>query len=178
MMATATPEYQRGLTTLTGTGLRANEFLELRLGDVKNGEIHIRWQTSKGGRERFVPLVPEVAEAIKKQAKAMKRTPFERLWQQTDWALLKTIKKIAKRAGVEEWESLRTHDLRRTFGTRCARAGMPLPQLSAIMGHSNTQVTSQFYVHLNKRDNAAAMALVADRLLVDPNGVPAKSASA
>lgn len=156
MMATASPEYQRLMTVLLLTGLRANEFLQLRLADIKKGEIHIRWQTSKGDKERFVPMLPEVAEAIKEQAKELTRTAFDRLWSQTDWAVLKQIKRIAKRAGVEDWKSLRTHDFRRTFGTRCAEAGMPMVRLANIMGHAGTQTTEKYYVHLRKEDNRAS----------------------
>ncbi|MGZ6560243.1 MAG: tyrosine-type recombinase/integrase [Solirubrobacteraceae bacterium] len=48
-----------------------------------------------------------------------------------------------KRAGVRE---VRFHDLRHTFGTRCAAAGVPLRTLQAWMGHADIK-TTMVYTH-------------------------------
>jgi integrase len=66
--------------------------------------------------------------------------------------------------GIDDWESLRVHDFRRTFGTRCAEGGMAMPRLALIMGHADANVTEQYYVHLRKEDNAQALAKVAEEL--------------
>src|SRR6185312_512997 len=48
------------------------------------------------------------------------------------------FKRTLKRAGVRE---VRFHDLRHTFGTRCAAAGVPLRTLQAWMGHADIKTT-------------------------------------
>jgi integrase len=44
------------------------------------------------------------------------------------------------------------HDLRRTFGTRCARQGMYPKHLQDIMGHRDITITMRYYVHLESLD--------------------------
>ena len=39
------------------------------------------------------------------------------------------------------------HALRHTFATRCIEAGVDIKSLSEIMGHANTSITLNTYVH-------------------------------
>ncbi len=48
------------------------------------------------------------------------------------------------------------YDLRHTFATRMAEAGMPLATLAAILGHSNLRSIMK-YVHPSEADQDAAM---------------------
>jgi integrase len=52
--------------------------------------------------------------------------------------LLKRYKAALKRAGVRE---VRFHDLRHTFGTRMAAAGVPMRTLQEWMGHRDFKTT-------------------------------------
>ena len=52
--------------------------------------------------------------------------------------LLKRFKAALKRAGVRE---VRFHDLRHTFGTRMAAAGVPMRMLQEWMGHRDFKTT-------------------------------------
>jgi integrase len=50
-----------------------------------------------------------------------------------------------KRAGLDNvW----FHDLRRTFGSMLAQAGVPIFDISKLMGHGNVQITAKIYAHL------------------------------
>jgi integrase len=49
------------------------------------------------------------------------------------------------------------HDLRRTFATRAARAGMWPGHLQKILGHHDIKVTLRFYTHLEQADLLHAM---------------------
>lgn len=49
------------------------------------------------------------------------------------------------------------HDLRRTFGTRCAEAGMYPAVLQKIMGHTSIDMTMRYYVHLEQASLITAM---------------------
>ena len=51
---------------------------------------------------------------------------------------MRRFKKALKRAGLRE---LRFHDLRHTFGTRMAAAGVPMRTLQEWMGHRDFRTT-------------------------------------
>jgi integrase len=65
----------------------------------------------------------------------------------------KRFKRALKRAGVRE---IRFHDLRHTFGTRCASAGVPLRTLQAWMGHADIK-TTMVYTHYAPGANEAEL---------------------
>lgn len=54
------------------------------------------------------------------------------------------------------------YDLRHTFGTRAAAAGMALPTLKTLMGHSSITTTMR-YIHPSQSDIDAAMEWLAER---------------
>lgn len=63
------------------------------------------------------------------------------------------FKVALKRAGVRE---VRFHDLRHTFGTRLASAGVPMRTLQEWMGHADIK-TTLIYAHYAPNPNEAAM---------------------
>ncbi len=63
------------------------------------------------------------------------------------------MRRYTKECGME---GVHFHTLRHTFATRCVEAGFELKSLSEILGHSNTSVTLNRYIHSSmdfKRDN-------------------------
>jgi len=49
------------------------------------------------------------------------------------------------------------HDLRRTFGSWLAQAGVDIRRASELMGHSNIRVSASVYAHLAPGDRADAV---------------------
>jgi integrase len=82
----------------------------------------------------------------------------------------KRFKRALKRAGVRE---VRFHDLRHTFGTRCAAAGVPLRTLQAWMGHTDIK-TTMVYTHYAPGANEAELV----NGVFESNGTTMASASA
>ena len=152
------PSYRRLVTVLLGTGLRLGELQGLRPCDIDGDCLRIRASTSKGFKARRVPLLEYVRAVLDEQREVTGCGWREQLWPQTAWAIRKAVKGAARRAGIE---NLCVHDLRRTFATRCATAGMPMPQLASILGHASTVVTSKYYVHVQTADNLWALQKVA-----------------
>ena len=61
-----------------------------------------------------------------------------------------------KLAGIT---GLRFHDLRQTFGTRAADAGVPLPAIRDVMGHKSTTMTER-YAHATNEGKRRAVEAV------------------
>ena len=125
--------------------------------DVSASGVRIRSIHAKFGKARVVPLRREVADATRQQIEAKHCGGTAPLWRQTASAARKYLTQACKRADIKP---ICMHDLRRTFGTRCAMAGMPMVTLKDIMGHSSAEVTVKYYVDLRQRDLESALRAV------------------
>ena len=70
------------------------------------------------------------------------------------------LEKYTRECGIE---GVHFHTLRHTFATRCVEAGFELKSLSEILGHANTSITLDRYVHSSldlKRANMNKLALM------------------
>ncbi len=138
------------------TGMRQGELIALRWMDVdwiarrirvRRNYVRGEFGTPKSKRStRSIPLADVLGGAL------------DRLYQDTRWKqdddlvfahphtgkpidrsrLLKRFKAALKRAGVRP---VRFHDLRHTFGTRMAAAGVPMRTLQEWMGHRDFKTT-------------------------------------
>ena len=57
-----------------------------------------------------------------------------------------------------EVEGLTVHDLRRTYVTRLIRAGVPLPTVRKLAGHSSIETTLRYYNWVSDDDLREGMA--------------------
>jgi integrase len=138
------------------TGLRQGELVALRWVDVdwKAGRIRVRrnftrqeFGTPKSKRSsRSVPMTKRVADELKRH---LRRTAYggdqdmvfchPHTGNPLDASKLrKRYKEALKRAGLRP---VRFHDLRHTFGTRCAAEGVPMRILQEWMGHRDIKTT-------------------------------------
>jgi integrase len=137
------------------TGMRRGELLALRWQDVDWSAQRIRvnrnyvdgiYGTPKSRRGRSVPLADRLGGEL------------DRLYQATAYqadddlvfgnphtgqpmngnTLTRTFQSALSRAGVRQ---VRLHDLRHTFGTRMAAAGVPMRTVQEWMGHQDFRTT-------------------------------------
>ncbi len=59
----------------------------------------------------------------------------------SDWALWSVVEQAAKQIGIEQFGA---HDLRRTCGKLCRKAGGDLEQIKFLLGHSSIQTTERY----------------------------------
>lgn len=74
--------------------------------------------------------------------------------------LQKRLAKYTKECGLE---GVHFHTIRHTFATRCVEVGFEIKSLSEILGHANTTITLDRYVHSSmelKRENMDKLAAV------------------
>lgn len=144
------------LLTAAMTGLRQGELLALRWRDVdwKAGKIRVRqnhvrghWGTPKSRRgSRSVPLADRVAGELDRHFKQSRYQDDDDLvFGHPDSgavldhsALVRRFKRALKAGEVRK---VRFNDLRHTFGTRMAAAGVPMRSLQEWMGHRDIKTT-------------------------------------
>ena len=142
------------LALLVGAGLRREELVNLRFEDVtKQGERTVLDVQGKGAKNRVVPLSDRLARMIELwgevldfegrviRALGMNREPSESI---TGQAIFDVVKKYG---AMSDKPNLQPHDLRRTFAQTGFDAGIPITQISKLLGHANV-ATTQRYLNL------------------------------
>lgn len=140
-------------------GLRSKEVLSLNRDDLLLAETQIRVR-GKGSKIRFLPLAPETVELLDHYLR------LERPAAITDMAVFVSLKGRARGTRMTP-EGLRSlfrhhrvttgvvhanpHRFRHTFASDMIRAGVSLPALMQLMGHSQIQ-TTLVYVQLTPLD--------------------------
>jgi integrase/recombinase XerD len=134
------------LNTMQAVGLRINEVLNLRVGDIYQ-DLGIIRLTGKGNRERQVPMSD--ATALSLQLMAIDKQEGDFVFPTTEWSLRRRFRKGAELVGIPEGYS--PHDLRRFFATDQWRRGTALEIIQRILGHANIQTTLR-YIRNNTED--------------------------
>lgn len=171
------------------TGCRAGEALALRWADVDLGAATATLQRSgrdtdstKGGRARAVPLLPEVVSALRKQRQTQRITRM-RLgagWPNTGLVFTSAVgtpldnsnarRRLRARLDKLGMPSGRPyHTLRHGLAARLLRRDVPAPVVSALLGHSSIRVTVDIYGHIQPALHAKQLE-AAMRGKVQPKG--------
>lgn len=144
------------------TGVRRGELFGLKWSDVdaKAQTLHVRGEGAKSSQSRTIPLSPRcvsILTAWKAQSGAEGLVFPGEAGEKLD-NVTKAWKRLLDKAEVC---GLRWHDLRHTFGTRLANAGVPLPTVQRLMGHASI-VTTQRYLHSTDQDARKAIEMMAE----------------
>lgn len=120
------------------TGCRRAEIASLRYEDIREGYCKVR---GKGGKERFIPLLPGALEAI---GTIFHIGPVFPRWSLDTYT--HRFQEVADGAGVNS----RLHDLRHTAATHMLNSGMSLPIVQEILGHRDIK-TTQIYAKVRNK---------------------------
>ena len=132
------------LLLLRWSGLRIGDAARLERSSLTDRGM-LRLYTQKTGEGVYVPLPPDVVSLLRKLPNENQRyffwngssdvnTPGMRWWG--------TLKTIFSAAGMPE---VHPHMLRDTFAVEMLLAGVPLEQVSILLGHSTIRVTEKHY---------------------------------
>jgi integrase/recombinase XerC len=141
------------LTLLYGCGLRIGEALALTRGQAPLAGKSIRVR-GKGGKERIIPVLPAVTDAIDAYIRAC---PFD---LETDGPLFrgakggplqpaivqKAVRRLRGALGIED--SATPHALRHSFATHLLGKGGDLRTIQELLGHASLS-TTQTYTHID-----------------------------
>ncbi len=161
------------LLTAVLTGMRRNELLALRWGDIDwvAGQIRVRQQLFKMTRKeagqqdrwrfsdlksrysrRTIDMAPELRDGLELYRLAAPLGPRDLVFCRPDGEPLdpevmvdREFRATARRAGLRE---IRFHDLRHTYAALQIAAGASPKYLQSQMGHSSIKITLDLYGHL------------------------------
>ncbi len=127
------------------TGMRASEIFGSRWPDVMydEGLLAVRAKL-KGGKMRYVPLLPEVASELKRYPVTFSDDlifPPRAGAEGRRRRLEGSFEDLLKRAKISKF---RFHDLRHTFASWYMMNGGDLYELAKILGHSNIKMTERY----------------------------------
>ncbi len=162
------PNTVLAIRLLLFTGCRLGEILTMKWSYVNFEKGLIRYPDSKTGA-KTIPLTPHVLDLLL-NAPQINDNPYV-IWGRVTGKHLINLEKPWRRirtlAGLED---VRIHDLRHSFASVAAMAGMSLPMIGALLGHNQAQ-TTQRYAHLamdNLKHAAEEVAKQIDRAMKAP----------
>jgi integrase/recombinase XerC len=130
---------------LYSLGLRIAEFEHLQLKDISGEWVSIK--NGKGGKDRMIPLLPEVSALIlaHKKQNPLNQYLFEDKQKPLSQNCLRyKLSKIFERVGVK----VTPHQLRHSFATDLINKGARIVDVSELLGHKEL-ATTQIYTKLS-----------------------------
>tara|TARA_R100000458_G_scaffold34651_1_gene32014 strand:- start:97 stop:1017 length:921 start_codon:yes stop_codon:yes gene_type:complete len=126
-------DYQDFVRLAYYTGCRRAELAGLKKENILEDKMLVSGKTG----ERWVKLNSQAREVLERH--------FDKLWDyKLDW-ISKTFSRCMFAMGIE---NAIFHDLRRTFGYDLIRQGMPIYQVSKLLGHRSVVTTERHYAPL------------------------------
>jgi integrase/recombinase XerD len=138
---------ERGLLikTLLQTGAWVSEFVNLRVVDFFLEETMILITKAKGGKSRYVPILPELAQELRTHL-GERRTGYlfetNRHMRYSPRRIQQIVKEVAERAKIKK--RVYPHLLRHSVATTLLERGMPIDQIQKFLGHAKLE-TTQIY---------------------------------
>lgn len=138
-------------TVLYGAGLRISEALSIAKGSITSDRLKV---IGKGNKERIVPVLPIIKDAIERYLKSCPYTikEGEAIFVGTRGKVLnpgiaqKSLRNLRIELGLPD--TLTPHALRHSFATHLLADGADLRSLQELLGHSSLS-TTQLYTKVD-----------------------------
>ena len=141
------------------TGLRIQELIDLRIGDVdlERQQVHVR--QSKNDKDRYVPMSSHAVRGLKKHLAL--NSPQDYLFEHpkrkgipiSPTGIRKLLKEAVGEAGIKK--EICVHSLRHTYATHQLEAGQNIMTVKDLLGHSCISTTFM-YLHIAQLDTVKA----------------------
>jgi len=140
------------LKTIYSAGLRVQEAIHLRPGDIDSKRMVIHVRQSKGRKDRYVPLSPHLLEVLREYWQ--QTSPKPSYWLFPGQNLQKPINRksvqlicvaATKKAGINK--HVTPHTLRHSFATHLLEAGVSILVIQRLLGHASLRTTA-VYIHV------------------------------
>jgi integrase/recombinase XerD len=127
------------------TGARVSEFVNITAGEVFFEEQMILIAKAKGGKSRYVPILPQLAQELRTHLGARTAGYLFETVQHAQYSP-RRIQQIIKETAADAEINKRVypHLLRHSVATMLLERGMPIEQIQKFLGHSKLE-TTQIY---------------------------------
>ena len=147
-----------GIIISLHTGLRSHELFNLQWKDIDIPARMLKVQAgnAKSGKARMIPLNRDAMAALAELKEKAFGSYVLHLAGGRPYTVtrFRTFKTFMAKAGIHEF---RWHDLRHDFASRQAQAGIDIPSISKLLGHSDLSMTMR-YAHLSDESLRRAVA--------------------
>lgn len=148
LLTHSVPWLQDILVFALNTGMRKGEILGLEWRAVDLHREVLVVMKSKNGEKRTVPLNTSLVQLLKRKGAVRTKESFvfttscgTRI---DDRNLTRALYSAIKKAEITDF---RFHDLRHTFATRLAQAGVDLYKVQRLLGHKSASMTQRYAHH-------------------------------
>jgi len=141
------------------TGLRAGFIPRIRYKDLEGTSFMIRVKNAADVEVFVTEEMTRLSTEIRERA-GVSRDAFLLSNKEVPISydvVYSMFSRMAKRAGIQ---NVTPHSARHTFATRLAKAGVPIPEISALMGHKKLDTTMR-YVHPSRSSMESAVKNIA-----------------
>ena len=178
IQSAASPLHRIWLLILYAAGLRREEVVQLKIGDIDSDRMLIRIRQGKGRKDRDIMLSPRLLQELRDYWRGADPKPKTYLFpgkgphQNADVpmdarSVFDAVQHAARRAAIEK--RVHPHTLRHCFATHLLESGADLRTIQLLLGHADLKTTSR-YLHLSERHlKAAASPLDSLTLTAEPN---------
>jgi site-specific recombinase XerD len=146
-------KHQTALAVAYGTGLRVNEVISLKVGDIDSQRMTLRVEQGKGGRDRYAMISPILLERLRvwwRVARAQGKMlnggwlfpgldPIDPL---TARQLNRAIHEAAILAKIDKRVSM--HTLRHSFATHLLEQKVDIRVIQVMLGHKKLETTALY----------------------------------
>jgi len=151
--ATGNAKHRVLLMTAYSAGLRVGELARLEPGDIHSGRMLIHVRQGKGRKDRYTLLSLRLLDELRAYWRAER--PQTWLFPNRDGSgpvPIGTVQKVyytaKRRAEVTHGHGI--HSLRHSFATHLLEAGVDLPTIQRLLGHTSLATTAK-YLHVTSK---------------------------
>ncbi len=166
MQAVDNRKHRALLMTTYAAGLRVSEVVKLKVSHIDSERMAIRVEQGKGRKDRYTLLSQRLLEELRGYWRLYRppywlfpgkgaHHPLSRSAAHCIYHKAKRVAGITKTGGI--------HSLRHAFATHLLEAGIDLPTIQSLLGHSTIRTTTRYLhiVHGGGADKRAALELLA-----------------
>lgn len=136
------------------TGLRLEEFRQVRAADLDLAQRRIHVREGKGGRPRvvvFLPrLLPLLTQHLVDRHGHLFESPRHRGYARSPLWIDRTLARLGREAGLPY--HITAHILRHGFTRLCKTNQVPLEVAARLLGHADVNTTASIYGRLDEDD--------------------------